>query len=146
VLIGGFLAWPIANRALGQVELAFYPGDGSYPGDIELLFSLATPQNIFLMTPFLTALAWGYDRAAAWWTARGRWAGAPRIAAAAALALFFLASLAMRDNYGRETQFALWLAFAWIAAMCARPAVAWLRAGVPDIIRAINRPPQPPSA
>ncbi|MGQ0531088.1 MAG: toll/interleukin-1 receptor domain-containing protein [Caulobacteraceae bacterium] len=146
VLIAAFAAWPIANRAHGNVERAFYPAYESYLGDIALLFSLSTPQNVFVMTPLLTALAWGYDRATAWWTARERWPNAPSIAAAVALVLFFFLSLAMRDNEGRETHFALWLASAWIAAITARPATTWLRARLSDVVRAMSRPPQPPSA
>lgn len=145
VLLAAFLAWPIANRALG-VDEAFYPARGNYPGDIGLLFSLDTPQNIFLMSPLLTAFAWGYDRAAAWWAAQQRPPGAPAIAAGAVLALFFFLSLGMRDHNGRETHFALWLASAWIAAISARPAAAWLQARAPELIRAMNRPQQPPSA
>lgn len=145
VLIGAFLAWPIANRALGNVEQAFYPAYRDYVGDIPLLFSLSTPQNIFLMTPLLTAFAWGYDRAAAWWAAQGRWPNAFVIGAGVLLVLLIFLSLSMRSNYGRETHFVLWLTSAWLAAISARPATAWIRARVPEVIRGLNRPPQPPS-
>jgi hypothetical protein len=134
LLIAPFPAWLIANRALG-LEHAYYASD------MEGLFSFDTLQNVFVMTPMLTGLAWLYDRGAAWWAAKGRWPNAPRIVVPVLLALFFFVSLSMREHEGRETHFALWLTVAWIAALYARPATAWLRARLPDLLRAANRGP-----
>lgn len=119
-VVSAFLAWPIANAALG-LEALFYPQDYA------LLFSLATPQNLIIMTPLLVGLAWGYDRVKTMWAARG---GAPSLVqfgVLAALILFFLISLGMREHDGRETHMALWLLFVWAAASFARPAVARLQ-------------------
>ena len=136
VFVAAFLAWPIANRALGLTGMAFYPGD------VPSLFSFDTAHNVFIMTPLLTGLAWGYDRALAWWTARGRHAGTVRAVTLVVLVLFLFFSLAMRENEGRETHIALWLLATWTATTYARAAVAWLRKVVPEFIRLASKGPQ----
>lgn len=119
VVVSAFIAWPIANSALG-LERVFYGQD------YELLFSLETPQNLIIMTPLLVALAWCYDRAKA--LAATRFSPLfVQYGALACLLGFFLDSRDMRQHDGRETQLAVWLLFVWAAASFARPAVFWLR-------------------
>jgi hypothetical protein len=119
-VIAAFIAWPITNMAMGYIE-------NMYPQDAALVLSLATPQNIFIMTPLLVGLAWAYDRAQSWIATRGKSPKLVQYGALAVLALFFLFSLRMRDHEGRETHMAVWLLFVWAAATYVRPAVAWLR-------------------
>jgi hypothetical protein len=119
-VIAAFIAWPITNMAMGYIE-------NMYPQDAALVLSLATPQNIWIMTPLLVGLAWAYERGQAWIATQGRSPKLVQYGVLAVLALFFLLSLRMRDNEGRETHMAVWLLFVWAAATYARPAVAWLR-------------------
>jgi hypothetical protein len=128
-VLSAFLAWPIANSALGLQKVF-------YPQDYELLLSLATPQNIIIMTPLLVGLAWGYDRAKAWWASKGRSPQLVQYGLLALLVVFFLLSLNMRQYGGRETHMALWLIFVWTAASFARPAVGWAR---PLIMQQLSR-------
>ncbi len=120
VLVSGFLAWPIANVALGLPRLLF-------PEDTELLFDLERSQNIFIMPPLLVGAAWGYDRSKALWAGRG---GSPLLVqygVLAVLIVFFLLSLSMRQHEGRETHMAAWLILTWGAASFAREIVGVVR-------------------
>ncbi|MGD9979806.1 MAG: toll/interleukin-1 receptor domain-containing protein [Hyphomonadaceae bacterium] len=119
-LAAAFAAWPLANSALGLDRLV-------YPQDYAMLTSLTTPQNIFILTPLLTGLAWGYDRLMSWWAEKGRSPLFVQFGVLVLLLVFFLASLGMRGHDGRETHLAGWLIAVWAAASYARPAVAWLR-------------------
>ena len=115
-----FLAWPITNTVLA-FDRAFYPQD------VALMLSIDRAQGIFVMPLLLIGLAWGYDRAKAWQASRRRSVQFLQNCVLAVLVLWFLLSLAMRTNNGRETHFAVCLLFVFAAATYARPAVAWLR-------------------
>lgn len=114
------LAWPVTNTILA-FDQTFYPQD------VALMLSINHAQGIFVMPLLLIGLAWGYDRAKAWWASRGRSVQVLQNGVLAVLVLWFLMSLAMRVNNGRETHLALCLLSLLAAATYARPAVAWLR-------------------
>jgi hypothetical protein len=114
------LAWPITNTVLA-FDRTFYPQDAA------LMLSIDRAQGIFVMPLLLIGLAWSYDRAEAWQASRGRSAQLLRNGVLTVLVLWFLLSLSMRSNNGRETHFAVCLLLVFAAATYARPAVAWLR-------------------
>lgn len=120
ILAGGFLAWPIANTALGLHQI-FYSEDYDYLMQWEL------SQSIFVATPLLTLAGVGYDKTVALWRRTGRPPNMVRFGVLAALIVFFLISLGMRAHDGRETQFAVWMILAWASASVIRPAWAWTK-------------------
>lgn len=133
-LIAPFPAWPLANRLLGAAETF-------YGGDIAMLVSGFSFYNIYLVAPLLIAFAWAADRGLAWWAAQGRPSRIPRIAMLVLLALALVVSLSLRDNYGAETHFVLWLGAIWAATIYARPATRWLAARAPAWLRRLKRRP-----
>lgn len=133
VFTAPFLAWPIANTAVGGVRI-FFPPD--YAG----LLWFGTWRNVYIMVPLLTGLAWLYDRAAAWCAAQAAPAVrmAPAIAAPGLLVIGLF--VALSEEYAAEyaddvsraasAHLILWFAAAWAAAHFARAATPWFRARV----------------
>jgi hypothetical protein len=123
VFVAGFALWPIGN-VITSTQMFF-------AGDYTTMFSFAYAQNIYLMTPLLTGLAWGHDRVAAWCAAqpsavvqRAPFIVLPALLVALAiLAIVERNEWADRDAYilaAEKVHFYLWAATAWGAAAVAR--------------------------
>ena len=142
VFAAPFLAWPIANAAVGGVRI-FFPPD--YAG----LLWFGTWRNVYLMVPLLIGLAWLYDRAAAWCAAQAAPAVrlAPAIAVAGLLVIGLFVSVSeefaaeFADDVSRaaSAHLVLWLAAAWAAAHFARAATPWFRARVTAMMAAFSQ-------
>jgi hypothetical protein len=137
VFVAGFAVWPIANVITGTQMF--------WGGDYTTMFSPAYLQNIYWMTPLLTALAWGYDRVAAWCTAQPSEAvrRAPLIVVPALLVILAVMAILERNKWGdqdayilaaEKMHFYLWVAAAWGASV-------YSRAGAPHLKRLLEQTP-----